>query len=144
MITTKARSLYSSIAKEEFSLMQPDYAGLVDDVELLAYPLEEIFLEKIRAILTRRGTKSRDYIDVYLILQKTKLDVKKEEANVLQKIEFMLTYDKYLQHLSVINPERLLLGDMEQLLLRPVDDGFKTFLPEFFEYLKRLEEKLTA
>lgn len=143
-IRTKAKSLYSSISKEELELLFPEYTDIQDDVSLIAYPLDEIFLEKIRAILTRRGTKSRDYIDVYLLIKGLNLDYKKAESDVIKKTEFMLVYDKYLENLSVINPEKLVLGEEENLLLEPLDDGFKEFLPEFFEYLIKLEEKLRA
>jgi hypothetical protein len=54
----------------------------------------------------------------------------------------MLRYDKYLQNLSVIKPENLIIGEEAQLLLEPLDEGFKKFLPEFFEYLKKLERKI--
>ena len=142
IVEKNASSLYSKIPKEEMELLHPDYLELLDDVKLRAYPLIEIFLEKIRAILTRRGTKSRDYIDVYLIEKRLKVDFKEEESRIIKKIEFMLRYDKYLQNLSVINPENLIIGEEAQLLLEPIDDGFKKFLPEFFEYLKKLEEKI--
>jgi predicted nucleotidyltransferase component of viral defense system len=138
----KAHSLYSSIDKKEMKLLHPEFIDLLDDINLLAYPLIEMFLEKIRAILTRRGTKSRDYIDVYLIEKKVKIDIDREEPNIINKIEFMLRYDKYLQNLSVIKPENLIIGEEAQLLLEPLDEGFKKFLPEFFEYLKKLERKI--
>jgi predicted nucleotidyltransferase component of viral defense system len=142
IIETKAHSLLSSVTKEEMELLQPEYADLIDDVKLRAYPLIEIFLEKVRAILTRKGTKSRDYIDVYLIKKKANIDLEKEELNIIKKIEFMLRYDKYLQNFSVINPENLIIGEEEKILLEPLDEGFKRFLPGFFEYLNRLEEKI--
>lgn len=142
IVEKDAHSLYSSIPKKEIELLYPEYIDILDDVKLMAYPLIEIFLEKIRAILTRRGTKSRDYIDVYLIDKKVDIDLKKEESKIIKKIEFMLIYDKYLQNLSVIKPENLIIGEEAQLLLEPIDDGFRKFLPEFFEYLIKLEEKL--
>jgi len=142
IIKTSAHSLFSSISKEEIELLQPEYVDLTKDVELMAYSLDEILLEKVRAILTRRGTKSRDYIDSYLIKKKTNMDFKKEEENILRKIKFMLIYDKYLQNISVIKPENLILGEEENLLLEPLDKNFKKFLPDFFEYLKQLEKKI--
>jgi predicted nucleotidyltransferase component of viral defense system len=144
IIEKEARSLYSSISKEEMRLLQPEYIDLLDDIKVMAYPLEEIFLEKIRAILTRRGTKSRDYIDVYFIRKKEPIDFAKEEQNIIKKVEFMLRYDKYLQNLSVIDPKKLIMGEEEQLVLTPIDEGFKEFLPRFFEYLKLLEDKIIA
>lgn len=143
-IKTKANSLYSSINKGELQLLFPEYVDIQENVELQAYPLEEIFLEKIRAILTRRGTKSRDYIDVYLLIKKLNLDYTKFESDVIKKTEFMLVYDKYLENLSVIKPEKLVLGDEENLLLETLDKDFKDFLPKFFKYLVKLEEKLRA
>lgn len=142
IVITKAKSLYSAINKGKLLLLFPEYVDILEEVELKAYSLEEIFLEKIRAILTRRGTKSRDYIDVYLLIKKLNLDYKTVKDAVLEKTEFMLVYDKYLENLSVVTPERLVLGDEENLLLEPLDDGFKDFLPEFFEHLKHLEEEL--
>jgi predicted nucleotidyltransferase component of viral defense system len=144
IVKMQAHSLFSSIPKNEIELLQPEHVDLIDDVELMAYSLNEIFLEKIRAILTRRGTKSRDYIDLYLITEKINVNFEKEEENILRKIKFMLVYDKYLQNLSVINPENLILGEEENLLLEPLDKNFEKFLPSFFEYLKQLEEKLNA
>ena len=61
---------------------------------------------------------------------------------IIKKVEFMLRYDKYLQNLSVIKPENIILGEEEQLMIKPLDYGFKKFLPDFFEYLKELEEKI--
>ncbi|MCK5282975.1 MAG: nucleotidyl transferase AbiEii/AbiGii toxin family protein [Nanoarchaeota archaeon] len=142
IIETEAHSLFSSITKEEMELLHPEFIDLLDDIKIMAYSLTEIFLEKIRAILTRRGTKSRDYIDVYLIEKKAQIDITKEESNIIKKIEFMLRYDKYLQNLSVIKPEKLIIGEEAHLLLEPLDDGFKKFLPDFFEHLKKLEEKI--
>ena len=72
----------------------------MEEVELHAYSPEEILLEKIRVILTRRGTKSRDYIDVYLLVKKLNIDYKKVEDDVLKKAQFMLQYDKYMEFLS--------------------------------------------
>ncbi|MCF7872389.1 nucleotidyl transferase AbiEii/AbiGii toxin family protein [Candidatus Woesearchaeota archaeon] len=144
IIVTKAKSLYSSINKGELQLLFPEYSDILEEVELQAYPLEEIFLEKIRAILTRRGTKSRDYIDVYLLIKKLHLDYEAVELDVIKKTEFMLVYDKYLENLSVIKPEKLVLGEEENLLLEPLEKDFKDFLPKFFKYLVKLEEKLRA
>ena len=141
-IIKKAKSLYSRLDKEELKVLFPEYSDIQEEIELQAYPLEEIFFEKIRAILTRRGTKSRDYIDVYLLIKKLNINYEVVESNVIKKIEFMLKYDKYLENLSVVKPEKLVLGDEENLLLEPLDKDFKEFLPKFFKYLVKLEKKL--
>ena len=136
IIEKNANSLYSIIPRKEMTLLYPDYIDILEDVNLLAYSLTEILFEKIRAILTRRGIKFRDFIDIYLINKEVKVDLRKEEKKILEKIRFMLRYDKYLQNLSVIDVEELVLE--ENLLLKPLDKGFKEFLPPFLEYLREL------
>jgi predicted nucleotidyltransferase component of viral defense system len=141
IVDNKAKSIIT-MPEEEIKLLYPDYIDTIKEIKLKSYSLDEILLEKIRAILTRRGTKSRDYIDVFLIKKKINPNIKKNEKDIIAKIEFMLRYDKYLGNLSVIKPENLVLADEELLLLKPLDKGFKDFVFDFFKYLSELEDKL--
>src|SRR3989344_8463318 len=79
---------FSFLAKEDSEL-------LLKSIKVKAYDLREILLEKVRAILTRRGIKSRDFIDVFLILQKEKLNLHDFRKEILNKITDMLRFDKY-------------------------------------------------
>ena len=68
--------------EKDFSFMASEDAEiLLSPIKIKAYDLKEILIEKVRAILTRRGIKTRDFVDVFLITKKNKLnlnDFKKE------------------------------------------------------------------
>ncbi|MFH1915944.1 MAG: nucleotidyl transferase AbiEii/AbiGii toxin family protein [Nanoarchaeota archaeon] len=142
IIENTAKSLYAAIPEKEMRLLYPGYEDIIQEVKVRSYSLTEILFEKIRAILTRRSIKARDFIDVYLIQRRVKADLAREEIKILKKIRFMLQYDKYLQNLSAMKLEEVVLGDEEKLLLEPLDEGLREFLPEFSKYLKALEKKL--
>ncbi|MBU3913410.1 MAG: nucleotidyl transferase AbiEii/AbiGii toxin family protein [Nanoarchaeota archaeon] len=48
----------------------------LENFNVLSYPLEEITLEKYRAILTRKYLKERDLFDLFLIKDSLELDIK--------------------------------------------------------------------
>ena len=48
-------------------MLFPEYKEYTEEIDFDVYDPQEILSEKIRAILTRQGTKARDYLDVYLI-----------------------------------------------------------------------------
>lgn len=50
--------------------------------KLKCYDLKEILIEKARAILTRRGTKARDYIDIYMIEKKENIDIRDFKSEI--------------------------------------------------------------
>ena len=58
------------------------------------------YLEKVRAILTRRGTKARDFVDVFVITEKLDKDMWAFKKDVILKAKFMLKYEKYQQNLA--------------------------------------------
>lgn len=142
IIKNRALSLYSGIPAKEMELLFPEYTDLLKEIPLKSYSLKEILFEKVRAILTRRGLKSRDFIDVYLIMQNKLFDLKNEEKNIIEKMRFMLRYDKYLQNLSSFDFTSVVHDEEEKLLLKPVDEGFKKFLKEFQLYLRDIIAKL--
>lgn len=142
IIQNKALSLYSGIPAKEMELLFPEYIDLLKEIPLKSYSLKEILFEKVRAILTRRGLKSRDFIDVYLIMQNKGFNLKNEEKNIIEKIRFMLRYDKYLQNLSSFDFTSVVHDEEEKLLLKPVDGRFKNFLKEFQLYLRDIIAKV--
>ncbi len=52
------------------------------------YKPEEILCEKIRAILTRRGIKERDFLDVFLICEKFAIKLEDVKDNTIAKINY--------------------------------------------------------
>ena len=61
-------------------------------IKIKAYDLKEILVEKVRAILTRRGIKARDFVDVFLIIKKDKLDLNDFKKQIIEKISDMLKF----------------------------------------------------
>src|SRR3989344_796744 len=56
--------------KKEIETLFPNYSYLTEPVNIKVYDVREILIEKVRAILTRRGIKARDFVDVFLIVKK--------------------------------------------------------------------------
>ncbi|MBS3131451.1 nucleotidyl transferase AbiEii/AbiGii toxin family protein [Candidatus Woesearchaeota archaeon] len=131
-----AKPMIEADAKEAEFLF-PGYAGiLLAKPKLMAYDIREILLEKVRAILTRRGTKARDFVDVFVITEKLDKDMWAFKKDVILKAKFMLKYEKYRQNLKEkIKVKRWVKpGEEEHLLLKPLK-GFQPFLEEFYPFL---------
>jgi len=107
-------------------------------------------MRKVRALLTREGTKARDFLDVYLIWKRFDLRPEREEKNIVAKIAFSLKlYAKYRDHLKqkvgLLNSGRLFdWGAERDLLLSDIDEadfykwlsGFETLLNKIVRSLK--------
>jgi predicted nucleotidyltransferase component of viral defense system len=113
------------------------------------YDIREILSEKVRALLTREGTKARDFLDVYLIRKKFGARPEDEERCILDKIDFSLKlYAKYRQHLKqkvgLLNSGKLFdWGAEKELLLSDIDEAdFYNFLGGFDAFLKRIVARL--
>jgi len=59
----------------------------LENITMNTYPLEEIIVEKYRAILTRESVKERDVLDLYLIHQRGNNVFKVDSHSILTKIE---------------------------------------------------------
>jgi len=132
--------------KKEIETLFPNYSYLTEPVRIKVYDIREIFIEKIRAILTRRGIKARDFVDVFLIVKKEKLSLNNFKKQIIEKITDMLKFEKYNQNIknkeTQLNKD-IISGEEEALILTPIDKGFPKFLKEFnvflLEILKILE-----
>ncbi|MDP2926282.1 MAG: nucleotidyl transferase AbiEii/AbiGii toxin family protein [Nanoarchaeota archaeon] len=128
--------------EKDFSfLVQEETEILLKPVKIKAYDLKEILIEKIRAILTRRGIKVRDFVDVFLITEKDKLNLNDFKKEILEKVNNMLKFEKYNQNIknkeTQLNDD-LILGEEEALMLTPIDKSFPKFLTEFNVFLKEI------
>ena len=132
--------------KKEIETLFPNYSYLTEPVRIKVYDIREIFIEKIRAILTRRGIKARDFVDVFLIVKKEKLSLNDFKKQIIEKMTDMLKFEKYNQNIknkeTQLNKD-IISGEEEALILTPIDKGFPKFLKEFnvflLEILKILE-----
>lgn len=139
----EAKTISVNIKKKDIEFLFPDDAKyLLINPKIRCYNIKEILIEKVRAILTRRGVKARDFIDVFLILKREKIDLKSMKPKILEKIKFMLQYDKYIKNLKDFKLEKFVLGEEEKLLLMPIEDGFEKFLKEFHKFLNEIYEEL--
>lgn len=140
--TCRASTILKPLNSKEFEFLFPEYVHILSKPELKCYNVREILIEKFRAILTRKGVKARDFIDIFIISKKEKIDPKKLEREILEKIRFVLKYEKYIQNLENFKLEKFVLGEEEKLLLKPIPEGFEEFLKNTHEFLDKLYERL--
>ena len=122
-------AVLKSLIKEskELEFLFPDlYREYAVKIKFKVYDIREIFAEKIRAILTRKGIKERDFIDVYLISKKFDVKYKDIKGKALEKIEFALKlYRKYRENLKenlrILSIESFPFGSEDYLLLKKID-----------------------
>lgn len=127
---------------EELDSLLPEYSEYAKKIPFGVYDIREILCEKVRALLTREGTKARDFLDVYLIWRRFGIRPEDEEKCIIGKIDFSLKlYAKYRVHLkqkvALLTSGRLFdWGAEKELLLSDIDEadlyeflgGFETFL----------------
>ena len=131
--------------KKEIETLFNDYSYLLNPVKIKAYDLKEILIEKVRAILTRRGIKARDFVDVFLITKKDKLKLNDFKKEIIEKINNMLKFEKY--NLNIKNKETqlnddLILGEEEALILKPIGKDFPKFVKKFNVFLREIIKEL--
>lgn len=108
-------------------------------ITFAVYDIREILCEKVRALMTREGTKARDFLDIYLIWKKFGIRPEDEEKCILGKINFSLKlYAKHREHLKqkvrLLNSGKIFdWGAEKDLLLSDIDEG------DFYRFLERLE-----
>jgi hypothetical protein len=135
---------------EELKALFPDEtAEYSKRIPFRVYDIREILCEKVRALLTREGTKARDFLDAYLIWKRFGIRPENEEKCIVRKIGFSLRlYAKYRDHLKqkvvLLNSGKLFdWGAEKELLLSDIDEadlykflgGFETFLKKIVTVL---------
>ncbi|MBS3058389.1 MAG: nucleotidyl transferase AbiEii/AbiGii toxin family protein [Candidatus Diapherotrites archaeon] len=134
------------LAKEHEKQLMLDfpqhYKLATTTTKLYCYSLEEIASEKIRALLTRRGFKARDVIDLYM-LSKKGITMNSIKKLAIEKTKFMLKYLKYSQNLeSKKFEEKVNLGQEESLIITPLNKGFPEFAEKTLKQLNKLIEEM--
>lgn len=126
--------------KKEISFLFPQYAYLFHStISLAVYDPREILIEKVRAILTRKDFKTRDFIDLYLLYAKLGYDYNSYKHEIIAKITFMLKYEKYSQNLKGKNIISFKMkGEEEKLLLLPLPGNFNEFMKKLIIFLDKL------
>jgi predicted nucleotidyltransferase component of viral defense system len=140
----EAKSILSDLDERELRFRRPEATQMLEPLSVQTYDIREILAEKVRAILTRKGTKTRDFIDVYLIQKHAHLKPEDIENQIIDKTRFMLKYEKYKRNLlekkTFTPPSKL--GKEERLTLKPLDSGFSAYLENLNKTLTRLISKI--
>lgn len=141
-----AGSLIGKGHEKEINFLFPEYSFLLKIPKIKVYALKEIAVEKVRAILTRRGIKARDFVDIFLICKEKGIDVIKLKKEILRKTKFMLKYQKYSDNL--LSKEfsfkmELIASEEKKLMLKPIGKEFEAFLRKLEPFLKGLIRELT-
>ncbi len=148
-ISTELKSLISGDI-EELVLLYPEYEVYTQKIEFDVYDYREILAEKIRAILTRQGTKARDYLDVYLIQKRFGISLDDVYSCVLDKTQFTLNlYERYRNNLEekkqTILSTPFNWGEEKQLLLREIDEkDFYKFVENLKVFLRKIIDSLSG
>jgi len=145
--TAHLKSLAAN-AQKELVLLFPEFEEYFQSVDFEVYDPCEILAEKIRAILTRKGTKARDYLDVYLITNQFDIPLEDILGCVIEKTKFTLDlYDRYRKNLedkkATILTSPFNWGEEKGLLLKEIDEKeFYEFTEELKTFLSRVIERL--
>jgi predicted nucleotidyltransferase component of viral defense system len=134
--TRTLRSLY--MGDGELEALFPESGEYSQGIVFDTYDIREILCEKVRSVLTRRGTKARDFVDIYLITRKSGIGLREVEEDTVHKTRFILgMYAKYRKNFE--DKVRLLAseglfrwGEEKALLLSEIDEW------EFFRFMEEL------
>jgi predicted nucleotidyltransferase component of viral defense system len=149
-VENKLLSLISDVSNEEVKKFFPkEYDKYSSIIEFKTYDIREVLCEKVRAILTRKGIKARDFVDLYLIIKKIKQNISKYKPQIIEKTRFTLDmYEKYRLNLKrksdLINSKELFSwGRERELLLKELDEmDFSRFMNEFSDFIIEINEEL--
>jgi len=146
-----AKSLFSElnpIEIEDSEFIFPNSKNLFSPIMCKCYSLEEILVEKNRAILTRRGVKYRDFIDVYLILNNLNQKIEFFESKIIAKTKPVLEkYEKYMQNfmlkkLNKFDVNMKIKEGESRLLLKELPKEFNSFTLKYLDYLNKLLNRI--
>jgi len=129
----------AKIKKEEEAYFE-EFLDFYKPINALAYDEKEILCEKIRAILTRRAQKLRDFYDLFM-LGKFGFRAEKLREEIVKKTKASLRYKKYRESLGK-NRKSLEITEVLQdsfergLLIKEPKSDFEIFLKDFTVLLK--------
>ena len=135
--------------KEELTMLFPEFKEYTQKIDFDVYDVREILCEKIRAILTRKGIKARDFLDVYLICREFRIGLEDVYGCSVEKTRFTLSlYERYRKNLeekkTIVMSAPFTWGEEKGLLLKDIDEKeFYKFLEKLKTFLKKVVDELT-
>ena len=134
---------------EKLSALFPESDEYLKTIPFYVYGAKEILSEKVRALLTRKGIKARDFLDIYFIQKNLGIMVVDVEKYVIRKTKHTLSlYTKYQTNMKakikLLEENKIFeWGTEKDLLISKIDEkDFDIFIREFTEYLKKLVKKI--
>lgn len=135
----------NELKKDEKAYFE-EFLDFYNPFQISAYDEREILCEKVRAILTRKAQKLRDFYDLF-VLHKHGFEVKDLENEILEKIKSSLYYKKYRDALEK-NKEMLEVSEEiledpfeRSLFVEKPEKEFDVFLKAFIETLRKIANK---
>lgn len=129
--------------------LHDEYAEYASTIYFEVYDIKEILSEKIRAVLTRRTTKTRDFLDIFLISKNLGVKAEDVERCIIEKMGYALDhYERYRENFeekkNLLDQGRIFKwGTERDLMIAEIDDNeFDKFLDDLTNYLKKLVKKL--
>jgi hypothetical protein len=136
---------------EELRFLFPEYEEYLQTIIFYVYDIREILCEKVRSILTREGTKTRDFLDVYLISKKYDITLDNLLDQIVGKTFFALEiYQKYRENFNkkqaiIFDLEHFKWGEEKNLLLQEINEkDFIKFLDAFQLFLQKVISEVTS
>ncbi|HDP74026.1 MAG TPA: nucleotidyl transferase AbiEii/AbiGii toxin family protein [Candidatus Woesearchaeota archaeon] len=139
----RERKLAGLAGKSRQALFPKSFSWIFEEPSLKCYDRREILAEKLRAILTRKGIKARDFIDAYMIAGKKPGMLKEVREAALGKLLFSLEHEKYTASLKarLESAPRFDSNEEERIMLGRLDEGFRPFLKKLNSQLAWLAEE---
>jgi len=147
--SVKVRTLLDGVAlsKDELAYFE-EFLNFYKPFEVLAYDEREILCEKVRAILTRRAQKLRDFYDI-LMLENHGFSIAQLSDEIAMKIKSALYYRKYRENLEA-NKKTMKFGrgilddpfERELFVVNP-PRKFEKFLEKVLDSLKEIASSIT-
>ena len=112
-------------------------------ITLTAYNPKEIYIEKCRALLTRKTFKLRDLIDLYFIEKQFQYSIDEFKDKIIQKTRFALeNYSRYRKNLEKTPKPDFSSKDELKLLLIQRPNYFEENLKKIYLSLDELRIKI--
>lgn len=134
---------------QELEKLYAEYTEYASTIPFKMYDLREILSEKVRALLTRRAIKARDFLDIFFISKNMGIKPEDVEKCVIKKISYALEhYERYRENFEekkkiLDNGSIFEWGEEKGLVLAELDEvEFNKFVDELTKYLRELVTKL--
>lgn len=138
------KPISTHVERKELEVLFPEEAYIIlTKPKMKVYDIKEIASEKVRAVLTRRGMKARDIIDLYM-LSEHGVSIKSVRKEAIEKIRAMLKYEKYSENM-LAKVDVIGVVDIEKeryLLVTDIGEDFWSFSETASNELKEILTEL--